>query len=130
MDVKARLAVVADGNVSDRAQHLALFANFDPLVALRCNVEPSDGRLFEGADRSQRCRGNPGLVGEFRQRRKRLLAAIEDDDVNLRSRPVGYELALHVRCSRFTPPPAQAALRCAWRPSLISSMILALNASR
>src|ERR1700750_2027230 len=42
MDVKPCLAVVTDGDISDRAQHLALFGYFNLFVGLVVEVEPSD----------------------------------------------------------------------------------------
>lgn len=76
---------------------------------------------MEGADDGQRGRGYPGVVGGFRQRRKGLFARLENGDAGLGSRVAGYFSGLHRR---------QAALRWVWRPSLISSMILALKASK
>src|SRR5438477_7181397 len=103
VDMEAGLAVVAHRDVADRAQHLALLAYFDLPVTLRAKVEPADGCLFEGADRGQRCRREFFVIGEFGQRRERLFAAIENDDVDLGVRSVRDELAFHGRLS-ITPP--------------------------
>jgi hypothetical protein len=70
MNVKAGIAVVADGNVADRAQDFALFGDLDFPVGLLLEIEPADNSAFEGADDGQRGRGYPGVVGGFRQRRK------------------------------------------------------------
>src|SRR5450631_2184238 len=121
MNVKAGIAVVADGNVADRAQDFALFGDLDFPVGLLLEIEPADNSAFEGADDGQRGRGYPGVVGGFRQRRKGLFARLENGDAGLGSRVAGYFSGLHRR---------QAALRWVWRPSLISSMILALKASK
>jgi hypothetical protein len=45
VNVKARLAVVAHSDVTDRAQNLALLTDLDLLVRLLVEVEPADGRL-------------------------------------------------------------------------------------
>src|SRR6266404_1059058 len=97
MNMQAGLAVVADRNISNRTQDLALLADLDLLVALRCKIQPADGRLPEGTDRCERSRRDFGFVGESRQRGKRLLARIEDDDVNLSTWLFRYKLASHAR---------------------------------
>src|SRR3954449_10037322 len=43
VDMKAGFAVIADGHVADRAEHLALLIDLDLAVALRGHVEPADG---------------------------------------------------------------------------------------
>ena len=95
VDVKAGLAVIADGDVPDRTEHLALLIDLDLAVVLRSKVEPADGSPLESADRRQRGRGNPGFIGEAGERRKCLLTRIQNDDVNLRLRVGGDMLALH-----------------------------------
>src|SRR5882757_7943971 len=95
MNMETCFAVIADCNVPDRAQHLALLADLDLPVAPGHEVEPADGCALEGADRGQRCGGDPGLIGECCQPCKRLFAGIEDNDVNPGSRFVSYKLALH-----------------------------------
>ena len=75
------------------------------------------GNWFHGHRRKQRRAPHGG----FRQRRKGLFAGLENDDAGLGSRVAGYFRGLHRR---------QAALRRGCRPSLTSSMILALKASR
>jgi hypothetical protein len=62
--MKAGLAVIADGDVSDRTENLALLIDLDPAVALRGDVEPADGGPLEGADGGQGGRGNPCFIGE------------------------------------------------------------------
>ena len=94
--------VVADRDVSDRAQHLALLPDVDLLVSLLVEVEPADGRLFEGADGGQRSRRESGIVREFRQRRERFFSGVKNDDAGLRSRVARYLGAFHL---------GQAALR-------------------
>ena len=74
VNVKAGLAVVADRDVADRAQYLALLSDLDLLVGLLFEVEPADGRLFESADGRQRGCRELGVVREFRQRGKRLFS--------------------------------------------------------
>jgi hypothetical protein len=56
VDMKAGLAVIADGDVPDRTEDLALLIDLDPAVALRGDVEPADGGPLEGADCRQRRR--------------------------------------------------------------------------
>jgi hypothetical protein len=70
VDVKAGVAFVSDGNVADGAQHFALFVDLDFLVGFGREVEPADGSPFEGANRSQRCRGNFRFIRKARQRCK------------------------------------------------------------
>jgi hypothetical protein len=74
VNVKTRIAVVADRNVADRAQDFALFGDLDFLVSLLLDFEPADGGFLECTDSSQGCRGNSGFVREFRQCRKRFFA--------------------------------------------------------
>src|SRR6266576_442214 len=121
MYVEARLAVVADGNVPDRAQDFALLGDLDFLVCFLLKIEPADGGVLKSTDGSQRGCGNSGIVCEFRQRFECFFAGCENDDAGLGSRVAGYFRALHGR---------HAALRWVWRPSLTSSIILALKASK
>ena len=76
VNVKTRIAVVADRNVADRAQDFALFGDLDFLVSLLLDIEPADGGFLESTDSSQGCRSNSGFVREFRQCRKRLFARL------------------------------------------------------
>src|SRR5258706_11064602 len=121
MNVKACLAVVADGDVPDCAQDFALFGDFDFLVNLILEIEPADCGFLEGADCCQGGSGNSNVVSEFRQCYERFFAGFQDDDAGFCSRVDRYFGAFHGR---------YAALRCVWRPSLTSSIILALNASK
>src|SRR5882762_2260019 len=121
MYVEARLAVVADGNVPDRAQDFALLGDLDFPVCFLLKIEPADGGVLKSTDGSQRGCGNSAIVCEFRQRFECFFAGCENDDAGLGSRVAGYFRALHGR---------HAALRWVWRPSLTSSMILALKASK
>ena len=77
VDMKAGLAVVADGDVPDRAENLALLIDLDLAVALRGEVEPADGCPLEGADRRQRRRRYSRFIGEAGERGKRLLPGIQ-----------------------------------------------------
>jgi len=86
MHMQAGSAVVADRDVTYRAQHLALFVNGDlPVVALGREIETS--RL----SRSRRHRSPSGtppifrIVCEPRQRRKRFLSGVENTTWILRS---------------------------------------------
>jgi hypothetical protein len=49
MHVETRLSVVADSDIADRAQHLALLRDLDLPVGLLLEIEPANGRSFEGA---------------------------------------------------------------------------------
>jgi hypothetical protein len=89
VNVKARLAIVADGDVSDCAQDLALLRDLDSLVGFLVKIEPPDHGLLEGPDGGKGRRVNPGIVCEFRQSRKCLFAGIEDDDAGFGSRVAG-----------------------------------------
>jgi hypothetical protein len=53
MHMQAGLAVVAGGDVAQKAQALALAADFDRLVSLFGEIEPADRGAFEGAERRQ-----------------------------------------------------------------------------
>src|SRR3954452_19699069 len=97
VNMQACLAVIAGGDVTDSAQHFGLLGDLDLPVAFRRQIEPADGRLLEGADRGQRCRGELFVIGEFGQRRERLLAAVEYDYMDLSVRSVREELAFHGR---------------------------------
>jgi hypothetical protein len=104
MNVKAGIAVVADGNAADRAQDFALFGDLDFPVGLPFEIEPADNGAFEGADGGQGGRGYPGVVGGFRQRRKGLFARLENDDAGLGSRVAGYLavfIAVRPRCAGY-----------------------------
>jgi hypothetical protein len=104
VNVETRLAVVADGNVADRAQDLALLGDLDFPVVLLLEIEPADNGAFEGADGGQGGRGYPGVVGGFRQRRKGLFARLENDDAGLGSRVAGYLavfIAVRPRCAGY-----------------------------
>ena len=46
MNVKAGIAVVADGNVADRAPDFALFGDLDFPVGLLLEIEPSREQRF------------------------------------------------------------------------------------
>ena len=50
MHVQAGLAVVADRDVAQQAQALALLVDLDRAVGLGAQVEPADGDALEGAD--------------------------------------------------------------------------------
>ncbi|MCS3892092.1 hypothetical protein M2171_001225 [Bradyrhizobium japonicum USDA 38] len=65
MHVKARLSVVADRDITDRAQHLALLRDLDLFIGLLLEVEPANGRPFEGADGRERRRSDTGIVGDL-----------------------------------------------------------------
>src|SRR4029077_9887106 len=121
VNVKAGLTVVSDRHVSDRAQYLTLLSDLNLFVSLLFKIEPSDRRLFESADGCQRGCPKLGVVREFRQRGDRLFSGVQNGDTGLKARVASYLGALHGR---------QAALRWSCRPSLISSMIFALKASR
>src|SRR6476619_959454 len=95
--VKARLPVVADGNIADRAQDLTLFGDLDLLVGLLLEIEPADGRLLESTNGCHRSCSNLGVVREFRQRRESLFAGVENDDAGHGSRIASYFRALHGR---------------------------------
>src|SRR6202012_2706842 len=95
MQMQTRLAVVADRDVADRAQDFALLLDLDLLIGLLVEVEPSDGRLLEGADRRQRSRRDAGLVRKFRQSRERFLSGVQDDDAGFGTRVARYLRALH-----------------------------------
>jgi len=64
-------AVVAERDVADGAQHLALLVDLDLSVTLRGEIEPADRRPLERTDRGQRGRRQLFVIGEFGQRRKR-----------------------------------------------------------
>src|SRR5258708_6672825 len=85
MNVEACLAVVADSDNPNRAQDFTLFDNLDFSVGLLFEIEPADGGSFEGTDRRQGSRGDPGLVREFRQRRECLFSGIDNDDASLQA---------------------------------------------
>ena len=93
--MEARSAVVADGNVADCAQNLALLSDLDLPVSLPVDVEPTDSRVLEGSNSRKRGRRDAGVVGEFRQRRERLFSRVENDDAGLCSRIARYLGALH-----------------------------------
>ena len=97
MHMQAGSAVVADRDVTYRAQHLALFVNGDLPVALGREIEPADGRALEGTDRRQGRRRYFRIVCEPRQRRKRFLSGVENNDLDLCGRLVGNKLAFHSR---------------------------------
>jgi hypothetical protein len=69
-DVKmeARFAVIANGNIPDRAQDFALIGDLDLLVGFLGEIEPADRGLFEGANRGQRCGIHSGVICESCQR--------------------------------------------------------------
>src|SRR5882724_7482260 len=50
MYVEARLAVVADGNVPDRAHDFALLGDLDFLVCFLLKIEPADGGVLKSTD--------------------------------------------------------------------------------
>ena len=75
VDMKAGLSVIADRDVADRTENLALFVDFDFPVALRGEIEPAHRRPFEGPDRGQGGGGNARLPGKTGKRRKRLFSA-------------------------------------------------------
>src|SRR4051794_8255219 len=104
VNMEAGPTVIAGGDVTDCAQHLGLFADLDLPVALRGKIEPADRRLLEGPDRGQRCGCEFLVIGEFGQRRERLLAGVEYDDMHLSVRGVGDELALHRWPPSVRPP--------------------------
>lgn len=54
MDMQAGLAIVAQRDIADRAQHFALFVDRDFAVGLRFQVKPADGRSLERTDGGQR----------------------------------------------------------------------------
>ena len=76
VNVKTGLAVVADRNVSDGAQYLALLSDLDLFVSLLFEVEPSDRRSFESADGGERGCRKLSVVRESRQRGKRLFSLV------------------------------------------------------
>jgi hypothetical protein len=94
MYVEARVAVVADRNVPDRAQDFALLGNLDFLVCFLLKIEPADGGLLKSTDGSQGGCGKSGIVCEFRQRFECIFAGFENDDAGLGSRVAGYFRAL------------------------------------
>ena len=89
MNVKTCFAVIADRNISDCAQDLALLRDFDFLVSFLLKVEPADGGVLKGTDGSQGSCTNSGLVCKFRQDGERFFAGFENDDAGLCSRVAG-----------------------------------------
>jgi len=57
MHVEAGLAVVAGGDVAQKAQPFALAVDLDRLIDLLGEIEPADRRALEGAERRQRRAG-------------------------------------------------------------------------
>src|SRR5215207_3331494 len=94
MNMQACLAVVTDGDVAKRAQHLALLVDLYPAIVFCSKVKPADGCSLERADRGQRGRSKLFGVGKPRQRRKGLLAGIEDDDMDI-GRSISNSSAFH-----------------------------------
>ena len=62
VDMKARFAVVADRNVPDRTQDFALFVDWDLLIDILFEIEPSDDGLLKGTDGRQGCRRDLSFV--------------------------------------------------------------------
>src|SRR5580658_2591175 len=59
MQMKAWLAFVALGNVTDGDEHLALLFDGDLAIALGVQIEPSDGGTLEG---TQGCHGSAAQI--------------------------------------------------------------------
>jgi hypothetical protein len=57
--------IIADCNIPNRAQDLALLGNLDFFVGLLFEIEPDDRSFFEGTDRRQGSRGLQRPKGTF-----------------------------------------------------------------
>src|SRR5262249_15022446 len=97
MHVHAGPAVVADRDVAQKAQRLALAVDLDRLVGLPGKVEPADGRALEGADRRERGGVEPGGGGEGGDGGKGLLPGVEDEHICAFTGILPDELRFHLR---------------------------------
>src|SRR3977135_2014717 len=93
--VEAGLAVVADGDVAQEAQALALAVDLDRLISLLGEIEPADRRALEGAERRQRRAGEAGPCGEVGDGGEGLLAGVENEDEGPFAGVFPDELGLH-----------------------------------
>ena len=137
MHMQARLILVVERDVADRAQHLALLIDWNLPIGLGGEVEPADGRLRKGAERGEGRGAQPLVLREVADRRAGLVAGIE----NKHKRPFARALMATffishsrgyasltasantafprgaVRGNFRTLPPDHAARRCSRRPS-------------
>ena len=95
MHMQAGLAVVADGDIAQQAQPLALLVDLDRAVRLGAQVEPSDGHALEGANGAERCAAQTVPVGEVGECRERFVAGIEHDDEGAFARVLPDQPGLH-----------------------------------
>jgi hypothetical protein len=97
VDVKTGLAIIAQRNVTNRAQHLALLIHRDFAVGFRIEVEPADGGSFECADRSQGSALDFLVDGETGQLGECFLTGVEHDDKRTLSTDLVDEPGFHTR---------------------------------
>ena len=93
--VEAGLAVVAGGDVAQKAQSFALAVDLDRPISLFGEIEPADRRALESAERRQRRAGEAGPCGEVGNGGKGLLAGIEEEDESAFTGVFPEELGLH-----------------------------------
>src|SRR5476649_689843 len=79
MHMKARLAVVASGDVTQKTQAFALVLDLDRAIGLVLEIEPTDGRTLERAQGGQRRAIERGLGGEGADRAERLVARVQNE---------------------------------------------------